>query len=88
MLVGNKLDLEAKREVAVEDGAKLAKELKITHVETSAKEGKNFDSLFNYITSILPGLEKAKIMNKDDLLKKGTKIMLTREAPSKSLCCL
>lgn len=41
MLVGNKTDLQDKRQVATEEGEKKAKELNVMFVETSAKSGFN-----------------------------------------------
>lgn len=45
-LVGNKIDLEDKREVTYEEGKKYAEETKIIFEEVSAKTGDNFASLF------------------------------------------
>ena len=41
MLVGNKTDLQDKRQVTSEEGEKKAKELNVMFVETSAKSGFN-----------------------------------------------
>lgn len=41
MLVGNKTDLQDKRQVAEEEGQKKAKELNVMFIETSAKSGFN-----------------------------------------------
>ncbi|KAK1800775.1 hypothetical protein P4O66_005961 [Electrophorus voltai] len=41
MLVGNKTDLADKRQVAIEEGEKKAKELNVMFIETSAKAGYN-----------------------------------------------
>ena len=54
MIVGNKSDLEDKREVNTEEVAKKAEQYKIAFCETSALKGKNiefaFESLVNEIT--------------------------------------
>ena len=55
VLVGNKTDLEDKRDVTQEEGEGLAKELDALFVETSAKAGKNIKTLFRQIASVLPG---------------------------------
>lgn len=41
MLVGNKTDLQDKRQILTEDGEKKAKELNVMFIETSAKSGYN-----------------------------------------------
>ncbi|XP_067135075.1 ras-related protein Rab-37-like isoform X2 [Centruroides vittatus] len=46
MLIGNKADVSAEREVKYEDGERLAKEYGVTFMETSAKTGMNVDLAF------------------------------------------
>ena len=41
MLVGNKTDLQDKRQVAMEEGERKAQELNVMFIETSAKAGYN-----------------------------------------------
>ncbi|ODV89962.1 hypothetical protein CANCADRAFT_98731 [Tortispora caseinolytica NRRL Y-17796] len=57
MLVGNKTDLADKRQVTLEQGEALAKELNASFMETSAKAGYNVKTLFTKIAEMLPGLE-------------------------------
>ena len=45
-MVGNKIDLGEKRAVNTEDGQKLATELDVHFMETSAKVGINIKNLF------------------------------------------
>lgn len=45
-LIGNKLDLEGKREVTREEGENFANEKKVLFHEVSAKTGTNFSNLF------------------------------------------
>ena len=45
-LIGNKMDLTAKREVSFEEGQKLASNNKFIFQEVSAKSGENFSKLF------------------------------------------
>ena len=46
VLIGNKCDLENKREVSTEEGQKFAKENGMPFFETSAKTGENVEKLF------------------------------------------
>lgn len=46
ILVGNKADLEHQRQVTQEEGQELAKQLKITYIEASAKLRMNVDQAF------------------------------------------
>ncbi|ORX96735.1 ras-related protein rab-6B [Basidiobolus meristosporus CBS 931.73] len=57
VLVGNKTDLNDKRQVTTDEGEQLAKELNIMFVETSAKAGFNVKALFRRIAQALPGVE-------------------------------
>jgi len=49
VIVGNKCDLEAKRQVSKESGETLAKSLSVPFFETSAANGQNCDEIFNAI---------------------------------------
>jgi len=49
ILVGNKIDLEDQKEISQEEGEKLAKELGISYIETSAKTGENIDEAFKML---------------------------------------
>ena len=53
VLVGNKTDLEGKRQVAVKEGEKKAREMDLMFVETSAKSGHNVENLFRRIAQSL-----------------------------------
>ncbi|KAL7410684.1 P-loop containing nucleoside triphosphate hydrolase protein [Mrakia frigida] len=57
VLVGNKTDLNDKRQVTPEELDKKAKELNVLSIETSAKAGHNVKSLFKKIAIALPGGE-------------------------------
>lgn len=52
IIIGNKTDLEEKREVKLEDVERLASELKTTFFEVSAKEDKNLYPVFRKIIEI------------------------------------
>ncbi|CDZ97088.1 gtp binding protein [Phaffia rhodozyma] len=57
VLVGNKTDLNDKRQVTPEELDKKAKDLNVLSIETSAKAGHNVKSLFKKIALALPGGE-------------------------------
>ncbi|KAI8987357.1 ras family-domain-containing protein [Mycotypha africana] len=72
VLVGNKTDLNDKREITVEEGEKRANECKVMFIETSAKAGHNVKTLFRRIAQALPGMDnnsdgKEQSMQKVDL---------------------
>ena len=46
-LVGNKVDKEEERKVSTAEGKKLADELGLPFIETSAKSGENIENLFS-----------------------------------------
>lgn len=59
IIVGNKIDLAEKRQVATEDGQALAEELGIgMFTETSAKVGINVKQLFIDLAQKLPGVDQ------------------------------
>ena len=57
VLVGNKTDLNDKREVTTAQGEEEAKRCGALFVETSAKVGANVKGLFRKIAQALPGME-------------------------------
>ena len=59
VLVGNKTDLNDKRQVTTEEGEKKAAEFKVMFIETSAKAGHNVKTLFKKIAQALPGMENS-----------------------------
>jgi Ras-related protein Rab-6A len=59
VLVGNKTDLNDKREVTTQQGEEEAKRNNLMFVETSAKLGHNVKTLFKRIAQALPGMEGA-----------------------------
>eukprot|EP00397_Hematodinium_sp_SG-2012_P023766 GEMP01024712.1.p1 GENE.GEMP01024712.1~~GEMP01024712.1.p1 ORF type:complete len:231 (+),score=37.17 GEMP01024712.1:47-694(+) len=54
-LVGNKTDLEDRRQVTKEEGQQKAKDANILFIETSAKVGFDIKTLFRTLASALPG---------------------------------
>lgn len=55
--MGNKTDLNDKREVTTQQGEDEAKKNNLMFVETSAKLGHNVKTLFRRIAQALPGME-------------------------------
>lgn len=53
VLVGNKIDLESKREITYEDGEKLANELGIPFYETSIITNKQINKMFDEVTELV-----------------------------------
>jgi small GTP-binding protein len=49
IMVGNKIDLEDQRKVSFEEGEKVAKNLGLTYIETSAKTGENINDAFRML---------------------------------------
>lgn len=58
VLVGNKTDLNDKRQVSTEEAEKRAQEFNVMFIETSAKAGHNVKTLFKKIAQALPGMDK------------------------------
>jgi len=58
ILVGNKTDLNDRRQVTPDEAEKRAKELNIMFIETSAKAGHNVKALFRKIAQALPGMDR------------------------------
>ncbi len=57
VLVGNKTDLNEKREVTSAQGEEEARKNNLMFIETSAKVGHNVKALFKRIAQALPGME-------------------------------
>ena len=95
ILVGNKTDLEDKREVSTDDGEKKAKQYGIAFCETSALQGKNIEHAFNIlIDEIILEIDNAKEKemknNKNNNKKKSKGIMLNTNNDKnhkKMKCC-
>lgn len=84
MLVGNKKDIEKKREVSMEEGLNFANQNNVKFYETSAKDGTNVNSVFELLAQeIISDEEIIKTRNKRSsqvLKKKNIK-------PEKKACC-
>lgn len=93
MLVGNKTDLQEKRQVSTEEGEAKAKALgcggggeNLMFIETSAKAGLNVKTLFRKLALALPGMEKAFVPAVDVKLTKET-VDVTKDAAAQGGCC-
>ena len=69
-LVGNKMDLEEKREITFEEGEKFAKENGLMFCECSAKTGENIDFIFNKLAN---KIHENKIKKEKEKMEKELK---------------
>lgn len=53
MIIGNKMDLEHKREVSYEEAAELARQSGFPYMECSAKSGKSIEEVFNTLGKMM-----------------------------------
>ncbi|EIE83809.1 GTP-binding protein Ryh1 [Rhizopus delemar RA 99-880] len=88
VLVGNKTDLNDKRQVTVEEGEKKAKDYNIMFIETSAKAGYNIKAMFRKIGHALPGMENnAEDGQKEQLTKVDLTDTSTRNEEASGCAC-
>ena len=95
MIVGNKSDLEDKREVNTEEVAKKAEQYKIAFCETSALKGKNiefaFESLVNEITKNVENERKTEVKTEEESktinLNTEEEKKVNSEEKTKIKCC-
>ncbi|KAF7700419.1 RAB6B, member RAS oncogene family b [Silurus meridionalis] len=85
MLVGNKTDLEEKRQIMIEEGEQRAKELNVMFIETSAKSGCNVKQLFRRVAAALPGMENLDEANKEGMI--DIKLDKAQEPPASESSC-
>jgi len=81
MLIGNKVDLEEKRQISTEEGKKKAVELKALFMETSAKNGYNVKEVFNRVVMEIPDDE---VQNKGK--EEQIKLIAEKPAVTSSAC--
>jgi small GTP-binding protein len=85
IVVGNKLDMESKRQVSILEAKKFSEENKLDYIETSANDGKNIKKLFETITFSL--FENQNFpTNKDKTIVIDPMIRQT-EGKKKNKCC-
>ncbi|KAG2181072.1 hypothetical protein INT43_008654, partial [Umbelopsis isabellina] len=88
VLVGNKTDLNDRRQVSIEEGEKKSREYNVLFIETSAKAGHNVKALFRKVGHALPGMDSAmgdgnrEQMTRVDLSESSA----TKEEPSSCAC--
>ena len=85
MLIGNKLDLEHKRSVNMEDAKQIAKEFGINYMEVSAKSGLNIDAMFRMAAST--AVLKKREMERLVASKASVGGKFTRSSEEKPSCC-
>ncbi|ORX53953.1 ras-domain-containing protein [Hesseltinella vesiculosa] len=83
VLVGNKSDLQEKRQVSTDEAEKRAKELNVMFMETSAKAGHNVKVLFKKIAQTLPGMDGPSETTEQSQMQK---INLTNAESQASSC--
>ena len=88
ILVGNKIDLEAKREVQTDELKEYGLKKKIDIIETSAKERINIDEAFKKIVDLILGNKDEKKILEDFGVKTNNEINLDKNVTKKDGCCL
>ena len=92
-LIGNKIDLEDKRQISYEEGKKFAEENNMLFFETSAKEGNNIQEIFSESVSLLVDkIEKGEIKLEEnhnkikiDIIDDDKEVIIKNNIKSK--CC-
>jgi len=83
IIIGNKKDLEEKREVKTEEGENFAKNNKVKFYETSAKDGINVNEVFESLAKeIIEDAEKLQMRN-----KRSSQILKKKTVAEKKSCC-
>lgn len=90
-MVGNKTDLESRRQITFEEGQEMANHYGVRFLETSAKECKNVETAFttmtreikNNVAQTTPARKAADPHKNAQSLSKGKQVA----APKKSGCC-
>ena len=88
ILVGNKIDLEAKREVQTDELKEYGLKKKIDIIETSAKERINIDEAFQKIVDLILGNKDEKKILEEFGVKTNNEINLDKNGTKKDGCCL
>ncbi|KAJ6253578.1 ras-related protein rabd2a-like [Anaeramoeba flamelloides] len=83
IVIGNKSDLESKREVPKEIGQLFAEQYGLKFIETSAKMNQNVNAMFRQISK---QMKQSEIKNLDNNIKKVVKVEKDSQI-QKSSCC-
>jgi small GTP-binding protein len=90
LLIGNKIDLEDKRDVTKEEGEEKAKSFGLAFLETSALTGENIDKVFDHMLKEV--YNKITIEKKNsgeiDYINIGNNIEINDQPEKTSTCCL
>ena len=88
ILIGNKIDLEQQRIISKEKMEQLGQKYNLNSFETSAKTGKNVETIFTEITKLIIENKSDEVL---DLLyskeKQNLSISFDREEKKKRNCC-
>ena len=91
LVIGNKCDLEEKRQVTKEQGESKARFLEVAFMETSALSGENLDKAFEMMMNeIYKKIDEIKVEEYDDKLEEGEDINLNKkkEETERKKCCI
>ena len=87
ILIGNKCDLESKRQVTIEDAKRFAAENSMEYLETSAAEEVNIDNAFRKMAKmLLARFNKNSAVDSTDPTKSGL-LQTMRKNKTKTGCC-
>ncbi|CAB07356.1 Ras-related protein Rab-2A [Caenorhabditis elegans] len=87
MLIGNKSDLKAVRDVTTEEGEAFAKKNGLTFMETSAKANKHVEKAFVNTAHEIYKKLKLGVIEDDDVKKKKIGIILRSRSGKEKKCC-
>ena len=85
VLLGNKLDLEEKRDVFAEEAEDLAKELKCKHFQVSAKTGENINEALDEVARL--SFQYYQDSDKRDSIRLNSCSNILKEEDKKKKCC-
>ena len=90
LLVGNKADMEAQRQVSTEEAQQYAQSLNLAYMETSAKTGHNVRELFTQIAQALPHAsgDNAPAAATPASTTAGTRVDVSQPAEDRRYCCM